>query len=204
MRHVAITKRDTTTAYTGDSGGTFGDAASLQASLHDEYGQALTGQTVTFQVGTEGPFSATTNGTGVASKSYTPALGADTYADSSSFAGDGLYNGSTASGSFVVSQQPTTVVYGGDLVGKPNKAIVLVATLRDGHGAPLAGRQIDFALGNQSASAVTDANGVATTELRLKQKNGVYTLTARYTPNSSDAPYYLDGSDSAQFKLQVK
>jgi PKD repeat protein len=204
VRHVTVTKRDTTTSYTGDGSGTFGDPATLKASLVDEYGQPIGGQAVAFQVGTDGPFSATTNGNGVASTSYTPTLAANTYSDSSSFAGDELYKASSTSNSFVVNKQPTAISYGGDLSSRPNKSVVLQATLVDGHGAPLAGRSVEFQLGTQSASAVTDANGVASTELKLKQKNGSYTLVASYNPNSTDDPYYLGASDSAIFKLQVK
>ena len=43
VRHVSVTKRDTTTTYTGDAGTTPGTAATLRASLVDEYGQPLTG-----------------------------------------------------------------------------------------------------------------------------------------------------------------
>src|SRR5206468_13076793 len=110
---------------------------------------------------------------------------------------DGLYQPSSTSSSFVVNQQPTAITYTGDLSSLPNKSIVLQATLVDGHGVPLAGRQVDFRLGTQSASAVTDANGVASTGLKLKQKNGAYTLVASYTPNANDAPYYLGASDGA-------
>src|SRR2546423_8642258 len=55
----------------------------------------------------------------------------------------------------------------------------------------LAGRQVDFRLGTQSASAVTDANGVASTGLKLKQKNGAYTLRSEEHTSELQSLAYL-------------
>jgi hypothetical protein len=53
---------------------------------------------------------------------------------------------------------------------------------------------------------VTNSLGVASTSLKLTQKNGTYTLSATYNPasNPPDASYYLGSSQSASFKLQSK
>jgi hypothetical protein len=84
-------KRNTTTGYLGDTTGTYDTPGTLSASLVDEFGQAVNGRTVTFQVGTDGPLAALTNSSGIATKSYTPTLAAGTYTGSSTFAGDALY-----------------------------------------------------------------------------------------------------------------
>jgi PKD repeat protein len=203
-RDITITKRDTTTSYLGDTAGTFDTPATLGASLVDEYGQNVNARSVTFNVGSDGPLTALTNSSGIATKSYTPTLAAGSYTGTSAFAGDSLYNSSTSSNSFAVAKKATTIVYTGATTGAPNKVIVLSATLKDATGKPLAGRTISFQLGSQSATATTDANGVASTTLKLTQKNGTYTVSATYTPGAGDAPFYVGSSQGVIFKLQAK
>ena len=201
-RTVTVTKRGTTLSYTGDLSGTYDTASSLGASLVDEYGQAVSGRLVSFQVGSEGPFGATTSGTGAASRSYTPGLSAGSYASTVTFAaGDPLYEGSVANFSFAVAPKATTVTYTGALSGGPNKTVALSAVLKDATGKALAGRTIVFVLGTQTANAVTDATGVASTTLKLDQKNGTYTVTATYAPAGGDAGLYVGDSDSGTFSL---
>jgi hypothetical protein len=53
-------------------------------------------------------------------------------------------------------------------------------------------------------SVVTDANGVASTSLKLNQKNGTYTVSATYTPVGADTGRYLGSSQGVIFKLQAK
>jgi hypothetical protein len=65
-------------------------------------------------------------------------------------------------------------------------------------------RTISFQLGSQSATAVTERKPVASTTLKLTQKNGTYTVSATYTPGAGDAPFYLGSSQGAIFKLQAK
>jgi hypothetical protein len=71
-----------------------------------------------------------------------------------------------------VTKRDTTTTYTGAVSSHPNKTIELSAVLVDASGKPLAGRTIDFQLGDQSASAVTNADGVASTTLRLNQHKG--------------------------------
>jgi hypothetical protein len=203
-RTVNVTKRDTTTAHTGDTSGTFDTPASLSASLVDEYGQPINGRPVTFQIGTDGPFTALTSSSGIATKAYTPALAAGSYAASSTFAGDALYNTSASSNAFTVTQKATSLAYTGATSGAPNKSVVLSAVLKDATGKPLAGRTIVFQLGSQLASAPTDASGVASAPLKLSQKNGTYSVSATFTPSSNDVSTYVGSSQTASFKLQAK
>jgi PKD repeat protein len=203
-RIVHVTKRDTTTAYLGDTSGIFDTAASLSASLVDEYGQAVNGRSVSFQVGTDGPFNGLTNSSGIATKSYNPTLAIGSYTGSSSFAGDALYNASSSSNSFGVAKKATTTTYTGALSGGPNKTVVLSAVLKDATGKPLAGKTVVFQLGSQSVSATTDANGVASASLKLNQKNGTYPVSATWTPAGADATHYTGSTQSATFKLQAK
>ena len=108
-----------------------------RASLVDEYGQAVSGRQVSFQVGSEGPFGATTSGTGAASRAYTPGLSAGSYAGTVTFAaGDTLYEAAAANFTFAVARKATTVTYTGALSGGPNKTVALSAVLKDAPGRP--------------------------------------------------------------------
>ncbi len=203
-RTVNVTKRDTTTAYLGDTAGTYDTPGQLSASLVDEYGANLNGKSVAFTVGVTAPGSASTNSSGIATRSYTPLLAAGPYVTGAAFGGDSLYNGSVDTGSIAIARKATTVTYTGALSGGANKTITLSAILADASGTRLAGRTVDFKLGSQTKSALTDANGVATTSLKLAQKNGTYPLTATFTPAGADAGTYLASSDAESFKLQTR
>src|SRR5262249_38365617 len=116
-----------------------------------------------------------------------------------------LYNASADAGSITIARKGSSVTYTGALTGGPNKTISLSATLVDATGKALGpGKQIDFQLGSQSASALTNASGVASTTLKLNQRNGKYTLTGTGTPPGGDANRYGGSSASASFSLQAK
>jgi hypothetical protein len=100
-----------------------------------------------------------------------------------------------------VLKKATTLTYTGALKGGPNKVIALSAVLKDSDGKPLAGRTVTFQLGTQTATAVTDMNGVATTTLKLTQKNGSYSLLTSWTPVASDATRYAAPSDIDTFVI---
>lgn len=203
-RTVHVTKRDTTAGYLGSSSGTYDTPTTLSASLVDEYGAQLNGKSIAFEVDGASVGSATTNSSGIATRAYTPLLAAGSYPTTATFAGDSLYNLATDSGSILIARKATSVTYTGALNGGANKTIGLSAILADASGTRLGGRTVAFQLGTQSASAVTDANGVATTTLKLTQKNGIYPLTATFTPTGADAGTYLASSDAESFKLQKR
>src|SRR5262249_40193309 len=166
-RTVHVTKRDTATGYLGATSAIFDTPSSLQASLVDEYGASLNGKPIAFTVNGSAAGSASTNSSGIAVTAYTPLLDAGSYATSASFAGDALYNGSSDPGSITIARKGSSVTYTGALTGGPNKTISLSATLVDATGKALGpGEQIDFQLGSQSASALTNASGVASTTLK--------------------------------------
>jgi PKD repeat protein len=202
---VTVRSRDTSTAYLGDYSGTYDTPGTVSASVVDEFGQAVNGRPVTFQVATDGPFTGNTNSSGIATKSYTPTLAAGSYSTpgaSASFAGDALYNASNSgNNTFAEAKKATTTTYTGATTGGPNKTVVLSAVLKDATNKPLANKTIQFQLGTQSASATTDASGVASVSLKLNQKNGTYNVSATY---AGDASFYTGSSQSATFKLQAK
>ena len=205
MRDVVVTKRDTVTGYLGATAGTYDTGTSLRASLVDEYGANLNGKSIDFSVDAAPAGSASTNSFGIAMQAYTPLVNAGLHLANAAFAGDTLYNASNGGGSIDVARKGTSVTYTGALNGGPNKTVGLSAILADATGTRLAGRTILFALGAQTTSANTDANGVATTSLTLNQKNAIYPLTATFTPAGvADSSHYLGSSDAKSFNLQKK
>lgn len=204
-RKVIVNKRNVTLGYLGDQQGVYNTLTNLSASLVDELNAVVSGRTIVFAIGTEAGGSAATNSAGIASTTHLLGLPAGSYTASASFAGDSLYNAAAPStAAYTVYQKPTSVTYTGVLTGGPNKIISLSAVLVDSQNNPLAGRMIAFQLGSQSASATTNASGVAATTLKLAQKNGSYPLTATFTPAGADTSLYLGSVASATFKIQVK
>ena len=117
------------------------------------------------------------------------------------FGNSALYEGSDSAGVTFVVVKPTTVTYTGALEGAPNKVITLSAILKDSQGKPLAGRMVTFQVGTQSTWAMTDANGIAVTTLKLTQKQGSYSVITSYAPGAADAAKYAGSSDVDAFKL---
>jgi hypothetical protein len=198
-RDVVVTKRDTQLAYLGDTSGTYDTPATLQGYLVDEYGNPIAGRTLTFFVAADGPYTALTASTGIATRSYTSLLAAAPYPLSTSFAGDALYNASTAQSSFTVAKNATSIVYTGDKSGSTNKTVALSATLKDASGKPLAGKAVVFQLASQTINAVTDANGVASaTSAKLTEKKGTFSVSASYAGDS----HYLPAVQSTPFTVK--
>jgi len=202
---AVIRKRNVSLGYLGDQQGVYNTLTNLSGSLVDELGSVVPGRTIVFAIGAEAGGSAATNSAGIASTTHLLGLGAGSYMASATFAGDSLYNAAAPStAAYTVYKKPTSVTYTGTLTGGPNKIITLSAVLVDSQNNPLAGRMIAFNLGSQSASATTNASGVAATTLKLNQKNGSYPLTATFTPAGADVNLYLGSVASATFKLQSK
>lgn len=204
-RQVVVRKRNVTLGYLGDQQGVYNTLTNLSGSLVDELGHAVPGRNVVFAIGAEAGGAAATNSTGLSSTTHLLGLPAGSYVASATFGGDGFYNAAVPNTAvYIVNRKPTSVTYTGVLNGGPNKTIALSAVLVDSQNHPLAGKVIAFKLGSQSASATTNASGVAATTLALNQKNASYPLTATYTPAGTDMNLYLGSVASATFKIQVK
>ena len=203
-RTVTIVKRTVTVGYLGDTAGTYDTQGALSASLVDQFGATVNGRSITFQVDGALAGSAVTNSSGIGSTAYTPLLDYGAHGTVASFADDNLYLGNSGSGSITIARKASTTTYTGALSGGPNKTVTLSATLVCATGNALAGQTIVFQLGSQTASAPTSSSGVASTTLKLSQKNGKYPLTATWTPAGADANRYLGSVASTTFSLQAK
>ncbi|MCW2605260.1 MAG: hypothetical protein JWN61_3395 [Pseudonocardiales bacterium] len=206
---VTIRQRDVTAAYLGDHTGTYNTAGTMTASLTDEFGSPVQGRVVSFQISNIGTTlaagSASTSNSGIATRSLTPLLDAGLYTATVAFTGDSLYTAAPAnSASYTESVKATVLSYTGALSGGPNKTVTLSAVLKDATGLPLANKTVTFTLGTQTATATSTATGIASTSLKLSQKNAKYLLTATYAPVGADANHYAGTSTSTTFTLQAK
>ena len=95
-------------------------------------------------------------------------------------------DGASGNGSaqVTVTKRTTTIAYTGTLQANKNQFVGLSAQVTDEYGQPVVGQLVDFVLGTQSASAVTNGSGIATSTLRVTQSNGSYNLTASLAANS--------------------
>ena len=84
----------------------------------------------------------------------------------------------------------TNISYSGAVSGYNLNTVNLTATLSTENGSRLSGKTVTFVIGNQSISAVTDANGVATTSIRLNQNmSGFYYVEYGFAGDIDYLPY---------------
>jgi hypothetical protein len=119
----AIAKEDCTVAYTGDVLVNAANPTTLSAQFGetDAYPGVWSGKLITFTVTdaaqiTYGPFTASTNSSGLAST--TAALGPNVYTVSASFAGDDFYLNCAAAGALVTVQAANAKITGGGWISQ--------------------------------------------------------------------------------------
>lgn len=97
-----------------------------------------------------------------------------------------------------VDRRPTTLVYSGDYLEQYSDQVTLKATLTDTPtGAPVSGKLVTFEIGSQSASAYTDASGLAEATIILNQASGSYQVTASFEGDG----WYYPSSTSHDFDI---
>ena len=177
---VTVRARTTTASYTGTNDGVYSAPTTLNASLVDEFGNPVNGQTIDFEIDGASVGTASTGAGGAAARSYVPGNAGD-YDVQALYDGSPLYEASSSAvENLRIEQMATTLTYTGALKGAPNKNVTLSARLVDALGRPLVGQAVDFTAGSQAVSAVTGVGGVASTTLKLSQKPGFYALTAEF------------------------
>ncbi|MFA5055377.1 MAG: PKD domain-containing protein [Dehalococcoidia bacterium] len=98
----------------------------------------------------------------------------------------------------VKERTATNLSYTGALSGFKSDTVNLTATLSTENGSRLSGKTINFTIGNQSVSAVTDYNGIATASLTLNQiPCQYYYIEYGFDGDTDYLPYY----DSQLFEI---
>ncbi|MCS6829753.1 MAG: Ig-like domain repeat protein, partial [bacterium] len=146
-----------------NASGTIGQFATLTATLRRVSDNApLSGKGISFVVDSDSAGSASTNASGVATRSWivTPGvLGNRTM--KASFEGDSTYHGTTDTATF--RRYANTTVTVSNVSGVRGETVTLSAKLTRTHdGALIIGRTLSFKVdGNPVGSAVTNSSGVA-------------------------------------------
>jgi len=186
----------TTLQYTGATTGDYRDSTTLSAELVDASGTPLAGQQVTLSMGAQA-CSATTNAGGIASCAITVSQPQGTYPVLVSFAGSGIYLPSSATASFAVTREQTTVVAG--TVGAVLRVgtLTLTGTLLEDGETPITGRALTLTLGSKNCTAITNAVGVATCTVPGTDPLGPTAVTASFAGDS----FYLAANASGSALL---
>jgi hypothetical protein len=167
----------------------------------------ISGESVTFKLNGSQTCSGITNSTGTASCYITPGETPGTYPLTGTFAGDTTVSpnllSSSGSSTFVVTPDPTAIVYTGATTAVNGEPATLSGTLTV-FGNPLAAQTVTFTLGTgktvQTCSGTTNASGSATCIIAsVTQSNGSVPVTTSFAGTA----YYLPSSASSTLIVGV-
>ncbi len=191
---ITWTKQPTTMVYIGSTTSDFHDTASLSVIVRAQ-GQPVAGLPVTFTLPSQS-CAGTTDASGQASCAITPNQAAGSYPLTASFAGTARFQPSSASTTFTVTREETTLAYTGD-INIPNGGTARPsAVLKEDGQTAIPGRTVNFTLGSgasaQSCSGVTDASGTASCTISpVNQPLGPGTVAASFAGDG----FYRPASD---------
>lgn len=186
----------TTLQYTGATTGDYRDLVTLSANLVDAGGMPLAGKQVTLTMGSQ-TCSAATDAGGVASCAITVSQPQATYPVSASFAASGLYLPSSATATFTVTREQTTVIAGTVGPVLRGSTLTLSGTLLEDGVTPIAGRTVTLTLGSNTCSGITNASGVATCTVAGTDPLGPTATSASFAGDS----FYLAANASGSALL---
>jgi large repetitive protein len=108
------------------------------------------------------------------------------------------FHNSTGSTSQVVNKARTVLVYDGSVSADFNDAAVLSGRLTRGdNAAPIVGQSVSFAMGSESCSHLTDAQGEAACAVTPSEAAGPFTVAASFAGDAN----YLASTDSNAFTV---
>ncbi|WP_127355173.1 sialidase family protein [Actinacidiphila soli] len=193
-----------TLTYTGATTSDYHDAFTASAVL-TAGGSPVSGATVDFTLGSQS-CSGTTNSSGTASCSLTPQNVPGSTTITASFAGNSTTSGSTASATFTITKEETSLAYTGPGRIANGTPVHLSGTLTEDDAPPIAGRQVSFVLGTgasqQTCTGTTDAAGHAACTIDKANQPLNDTATVPLTATFEGDAYYRPSSATASLKLE--
>ncbi len=196
---VTVDKADTIITVNNATGVYLG-SVDLFATLVDEYGNSLSGVQVDFFVDGNLVGSATTDGSGQASFTYSPIMEnpvSNPHTITANFTGNVSYNPATGINNLTVNKANTTITVDNATENK-GKTVNLIATLKDQYGNLLAGRTVNFLVnGVNAGSAVTDINGIAIKSYSINLIGGTYNIQVDFLGDD----YYLTSNGTGTLKV---
>jgi hypothetical protein len=199
-------KEDVHLAYTGVGAADVHDGVTLSGTLteqSDGSGPVIASQPITLSLGSQS-CQGTTDALGHASCALAITQTPGSATVTAGFAGNADYNPTSATASFTVNKEETALTYTGSLHPVANgQSATLAATLADpadqtegeSAAAPLAGETVTLALGSQSCTGTTAADGtVSCTIASVKQPTGFQPVSVSFGGDGS----YLPSADSSR------
>lgn len=180
------------------------DLLTATATLRDlaAPGVPVNGRTLTLIFSSKAE-AAVTDAAGVAVSTFAGPASSGTYTLEASFAGDDIYDSSSASGTVTVLQRQTGVNVA-DSSAYPFELYLASSTMFDaGTGAPVAGRAMNYSVGASSGSAMTNAVGVATAPFTPPVVFGNYQLSASFPGDATYAAATGSGTVSVMQRPTV-
>jgi RHS repeat-associated protein len=152
--------------YIGATAGEFNDPLELAALLTDANGAPAAGESISFALGSQ-TLSALTDATGVA-RVTTSLAAPGPMPVNLNFAGDPSLPALQASATINVDREESRIRYSGASLIRTGTPQPVTALLVDPDNlSPIANKAVAFSVGTSTVSAVTDANGVASTSITL-------------------------------------
>jgi large repetitive protein len=177
--------------YLGSYTGEYHDLAIFSALLTGTNHQLLSGQQVTFTMGSQTCNTVTIFGVALCFLVIDQPAG--TYQVTTSYGGNSTYAPTTISAPFTVSLEQTATTAGA--VSTTGTTSTLTASLTSEY-SPLAGKTITLTLGPNSCTDTTDANGNASCTVATPNAN-----SATFTATFASDGYYAGSSDSETVTL---
>jgi RHS repeat-associated protein/uncharacterized repeat protein (TIGR01451 family) len=181
-------RRPSRLTYLGPTSATCGHEIRLLAQLTDETGSPVAGRALTFTLAAR-TATARTDAAGLAGITVTPEAAGSPLPLSIAFSGEPELLPSSTSATIDVSPAESAVVYTGRTLLASGASQTVSARLLDAvDGRPLAGQVLTFQAGSQSASGITDANGVATADLTIPSSELPGELTVSFAGDGCHGP----------------
>jgi hypothetical protein len=181
--------KPTAATYTGATSGEYHDLAIVSGTLLDSHGVALSGQPVTFTIGSQS-CTATTSSAGKAFCLILLTQPPGSYTATMSYAGNTTYGATTASGPFTIAREDTALISQlSDAVINGN-TVSLSAVLLEDYLFPVSNRTVTLRLGNASCNATTNILGYATCAVPRVATLGPTPFSATFIGDT----YYLPSS----------
>ncbi len=136
-------------------------------------------------------FAAVTDASGVAVSTFAGPLSSGTYVISASFAGDSIFDASTATSTLTVLQRPSRVLISTSSAYPFEQFVAAAGLVDDASSSTVSGRQLVFDFNLLQKSGTTDIVGVATAAFTPPAGFGDYELAATF---AGDSVYALSTS----------
>lgn len=183
---------EATLLYTGGTRVQHSDPIELAALLSDALGEPAAGRMLRFSFGGQ-TYQAATDSTGIARVAVTAAVAPANVPVTVDFAGGSDLPALRATQTVVIEREDVLLEYTAKTLLGTAVPQTVSARLRDPDSlAPIAGRTLTFGVGTVNATAVTDANGVASTTITLgpDQMSGPSSLTVSFAGDAFYEPSF--------------